>query len=70
MYESADGEKERKMAEYIFKVLDALGVKEGPSHAEVMWLEEGNVCVCVCVYVHVCIYISPCWEKLEKQVTQ
>lgn len=40
LYESADGQKEQKMAEYIFKVLDALGIREGPSHAEVMWLDH------------------------------
>lgn len=28
------------MANYIFKVLDALGVKHGPCHSEVMWLDH------------------------------
>ena len=28
------------MAQYIFHCLDALGVKHGPSHAEVMWLDD------------------------------
>jgi len=34
------------MAAYVFKVLDALQIKEGPSHAEVMWLDsEAQPCL-------------------------
>mmetsp|Transcript_27739 Transcript_27739/g.36363 ORF Transcript_27739/g.36363 Transcript_27739/m.36363 type:complete len:451 (+) Transcript_27739:152-1504(+) len=43
LFESQDGFREQEMAEYVFNVLDSLGVKYGPAHAEVMWLEDEDV---------------------------
>ena len=40
LFESETGAREEKMVAYMHKVLDALGIKEGPSHGEVMWLEH------------------------------
>eukprot|EP00640_Fibrocapsa_japonica_P000960 CAMPEP_0113934136 /NCGR_PEP_ID=MMETSP1339-20121228/1456_1 /TAXON_ID=94617 /ORGANISM="Fibrocapsa japonica" /LENGTH=854 /DNA_ID=CAMNT_0000935799 /DNA_START=152 /DNA_END=2716 /DNA_ORIENTATION=+ /assembly_acc=CAM_ASM_000762 len=40
LYQTQDGIKEQRMGEYVFSVLDALGVQFGPSHAEVIWLEN------------------------------
>jgi hypothetical protein len=40
LFESVDGVKEERLTAYIFKVLDALGVRHGPSHAEVIWLDD------------------------------
>jgi len=40
LYQSEDGERERKMVEYMHGVLDALGVKHGPTHGECMWLDD------------------------------
>lgn len=31
---------EKRLAEYTFGCLDALGIVNGPSHAEVMWLDS------------------------------
>jgi biotin carboxylase len=42
LYKSETGEKEEVMVNYIFQVIDALGVKFGACHAEVMWLESEN----------------------------
>mmetsp|Transcript_5171 Transcript_5171/g.16972 ORF Transcript_5171/g.16972 Transcript_5171/m.16972 type:complete len:510 (-) Transcript_5171:31-1560(-) len=39
LYTSADGEREDALVKYVHGVLDALGVRHGPSHAEVMWLD-------------------------------
>lgn len=33
---------EKRLAEYTFGCLDALGIRNGPSHAEVMWLDDEN----------------------------
>mmetsp|Transcript_15304 Transcript_15304/g.20191 ORF Transcript_15304/g.20191 Transcript_15304/m.20191 type:complete len:873 (+) Transcript_15304:272-2890(+) len=46
LYESEDGSKEEGLASYVFKVLTALGVQNGPTHAEVMWLTEDE-CPCL-----------------------
>lgn len=40
LFESEDGVIEERVTDYVFKVLDALDIKEGPSHAEVMWLDS------------------------------
>lgn len=40
LYQSENGERERRLVEYMHNVLDALGVRHGPSHGEVMWLED------------------------------
>ncbi|CAK0817426.1 unnamed protein product [Prorocentrum cordatum] len=46
LYQSADGARERTMVDYVHKVIDALGVRHGPTHAEVMWLDgEGAPCL-------------------------
>lgn len=42
LFESEDREIEQKLAAYCFGVLDALGIKNGPGHAEAMWLEDEN----------------------------
>jgi len=39
LYQSEDGARESKMVEYVHAVLNALGVRHGPTHAEVMWLD-------------------------------
>jgi len=41
LYESEDGERERILTEYMHSVLDALDVRHGPSHGEVMWTSSG-----------------------------
>ncbi|CAM9351967.1 unnamed protein product, partial [Heterosigma akashiwo] len=38
LFETEDGEKERAFAEYAFAVADALGVRYGPCHFEIIWL--------------------------------
>ncbi|CAM9458146.1 unnamed protein product, partial [Hapterophycus canaliculatus] len=38
----SDGEAEQKVVEYAFKALDALGVKFGPTHTEVMMVNAGD----------------------------
>lgn len=43
LYQSDDGARESKMVDYVHSVLDALGVRHGPTHAEVMWLEGEDV---------------------------
>jgi len=43
LYQTADGHQERSLSEYVFGCLDALGVKWGPCHAEVIWLEDEGV---------------------------
>ena len=40
LFETENGIKESKLVEYTHKVLDSLGINNGPSHAEVMWLQE------------------------------
>ena len=40
LYQSEDGVRESKLTEYVRGVLDALGCRHGPSHAEVMWLDS------------------------------
>lgn len=40
LYQSDDGVMESKLTEYVRGVLDALGCRHGPSHAEVMWLDS------------------------------
>jgi biotin carboxylase len=39
LYQSDDGKREAKMVDYVHKVIDALGIRHGPTHAEVMWLD-------------------------------
>jgi biotin carboxylase len=41
LYESKDGAVEDKLVDYMHKVLDALEVKHGPSHGEVMMTSTG-----------------------------
>jgi len=41
-YETTDGVREKAMADYVFKCIDALGIIYGPCHAEVMWLDEDD----------------------------
>jgi len=41
LYESETGEREEALVQYMFKVLDALNVRHGPSHGEVMWTATG-----------------------------
>ena len=38
LYQSDGGAREDALVRYVFSVLDALFVRHGPSHAEVMWL--------------------------------
>jgi biotin carboxylase len=40
LYQSDDGEREDAMVTYAHAVLDALGVRHGPSHLELIWLER------------------------------
>ena len=40
LYQSEDGVRESKLTEYVRGVLDALGCRHSPSHAEVMWLDS------------------------------
>jgi hypothetical protein len=45
-YQSDDGVRETRMVNYVHSVLDALGVRHGPTHAEVMWLDgEDGPCL-------------------------
>lgn len=39
LFQSEDGAREAALVDYVHKVLDALGCRHGPSHAEVMWLD-------------------------------
>ena len=39
LYQSEDGAREEGLVSYTHQVLDALGCRHGPSHAEVMWLD-------------------------------
>jgi len=39
LYQSEDGSREEKMVDYMHNCLTALGVKNGPSHGELMWLD-------------------------------
>lgn len=39
LYQSEDGAREAAMVDYVHKVITALGVKHGPTHAEVIWLD-------------------------------
>ena len=39
LYTSETGDREDALVSYVHNVLDALGVRHGPSHAEVMWLD-------------------------------
>ena len=39
LYQSEDGARESALVKYVHNVLDALGCRHGPSHAEVMWLD-------------------------------
>ena len=41
LYESSDGSREKALVEYMHSVLDALDVRHGPSHGEVMWTKTG-----------------------------
>lgn len=43
LYQSEDGAREQKMVEYVHQVITALGVRHGPTHAEVMWLDGEDV---------------------------
>jgi len=47
MHVHADGPRERALAEYVFGCLNALGIKWGAGHIEVMWLTEEDVPVLV-----------------------
>jgi biotin carboxylase len=40
LYQSQDGKKEEAMVKYMHSVLDALDVKHGPSHGELIWLDS------------------------------
>jgi biotin carboxylase len=40
-----EGERQRTILDYMGKVLDALGVREGPSHSELMMTEDGPVLI-------------------------
>lgn len=40
LFQSDDGKLEERLAKYTFGCLDALGIVNGPSHAEVMWLDS------------------------------
>ncbi len=41
LYETEDGGREDALVKYMHSVLDALEVKHGPSHGEVMWTSTG-----------------------------
>ncbi|KAJ8599403.1 hypothetical protein CTAYLR_009705 [Chrysophaeum taylorii] len=41
LFQTPSGEREEKLVAYVHAVLDALGVRYGPSHAEVMWQHDG-----------------------------
>jgi hypothetical protein len=41
LYESEDGEREDALVKYMHLVLDALDVKHGSSHGEIMWTSTG-----------------------------
>jgi len=46
LYQSEDGAREEALVNYMHGVLDALGVRQGPSHGEIIWLEdEGQPCL-------------------------
>lgn len=40
LFQTPDGRLEQRLADYTFSCLDALGIADGPSHAEVMWLDK------------------------------
>lgn len=42
LFESDSGEREDALVAYMHKVLDALGVRHGPSHGEIMWTSTGE----------------------------
>ena len=39
LFQSDGGDREEALVDYVHQVLDALGCRHGPSHAEVMWLD-------------------------------
>lgn len=45
LYQTEDGVREQRLVEYVHGVLDALGVRHGPSHAEVIWVEGDGPCL-------------------------
>jgi biotin carboxylase len=42
LYQSQDGKREEALVNYMHSVLDALDVKHGPSHGEVIWLDTDD----------------------------
>jgi len=46
------GEKQDQLVDYVFKVLDAVGLKYGPCHTEVMFTERGPILVEVNARLH------------------
>merc|ERR1712039_518331 len=46
------GEKQDQLAEYVFKVLDAVGLRYGPCHTEVMFTKRGPILVEVNARLH------------------
>ena len=38
----ADGQRHRRLVDYTFALLDALGVRHGPAHCELVWEREGH----------------------------
>ena len=46
------GEHQEVMVGYIERVLDALGIQHGPSHAELVWTEDGPVLLEVAARLH------------------
>lgn len=39
LFQSEDGKREEAMVNYVHSVIAALGIRHGPTHAEVMWLD-------------------------------
>merc|ERR1719422_2311284 len=49
---TSTGEKEDQLAEYVFKVLDAVGLRYGPCHTEGMFTKRGPILVEVNARLH------------------
>jgi len=48
----ATGEKQNQLVDYVFQVLDAVGLKYGPCHTEIMFTQRGPVLVEVNARLH------------------
>jgi len=49
---TSTGEKQDQLVDYVFKVLDAVGLRHGPCHTEVMFTQRGPILVEVNARLH------------------